>query len=83
MTVIAPFTRISAQPFTGAAFIKPIIVPGPTNGGGASSLSQLTDVNASAPSNGDTLVYDELTQKYIVQPLDAQSLIGIVDGGEF
>lgn len=39
----------------------------PASGGGssgASSLSELTDVDLTNPSNGDVLVYDATTQKW-------------------
>ena len=41
-----------------------------STGNSVSSLSHLSDVNASNPQNGDTLVYDESTGTYIVSPLE-------------
>jgi len=39
-------------------------------GNGASELSQLTDVDASNPVDGDTLIYDSITGKYVVRPIN-------------
>lgn len=44
---------------------------------GASRLEQLTDVNVSAKSNNDVLVFDENTNKF------TSKTIPIVDGGAF
>ena len=41
------------------------------------ALADLTDVVASNPQNGDTLVYNSLTQKYVIQTLP------LIDGGIF
>lgn len=46
-------------------------------GGGASSLTQLTDVNISGEQDGEPLVYDEGTGKYVIKPLP------LIDGGFF
>jgi len=40
-------------------------------GGGASSLSELTDVDITGEQDGDILVYDEVHGKYVVRSLDA------------
>jgi len=40
-------------------------------GGGASSLSELTDVDITGEQDGDLLVYDEAHGKYVVRSLDA------------
>jgi len=40
-------------------------------------LASLTDVDASNPVDGATLVYDEASEKYVVE------ILPIVDGGEF
>lgn len=45
--------------------------------GGATSLNQLTDIDASDAEDNEVLVYDETTGKYVVKP------IPIVDGGTF
>lgn len=46
-------------------------------GGGASSLSELTDVDLSHEVDGSTLVYDEETGKYVAKALEN------IDGGLF
>ncbi|CAB4170806.1 hypothetical protein UFOVP908_148 [uncultured Caudovirales phage] len=46
-------------------------------GGGASILSELTDVRAVSPANNNTLVYDSATQKYVVRELP------VLNGGTF
>lgn len=43
----------------------------------ASKFSGLLDVNASDPDNNETVVYDELSGKYVVKTLP------VVDGGTF
>ena len=40
-------------------------------------LSQIADVDAADPDNGETLVYDSLTQKYTIKALP------VVRGGTF
>lgn len=46
-------------------------------GGGASRLSELTDVRAVSPANNNTLVYDSATQRYVVKELP------VLNGGTF
>lgn len=47
-------------------------------------LDQLLDVTeGNAPDSGMTLVYDLATDKYILQRLSANSLVGDLDGGSF
>jgi hypothetical protein len=59
--------------------IKTVNVVGATSvgTGGITTLSQLTDVNATDASNNETLVYDEASGKYIVKELP------IINGGTF
>jgi hypothetical protein len=45
--------------------------------GGAVSLTQLNDVDASDPNNNETLVYDALSEKYVIKELP------IINGGTF
>lgn len=45
--------------------------------GGAQSLSQLNDVDASDPDNNEVLVYDETENKYVVKVLPK------IQGGTF
>ena len=59
--------------------IKSVKVVGATQVGtaGVQSLGQLIDVDTSHPTEGDTLVYDEATHKYVIKVLPK------VDGGVF
>lgn len=41
------------------------------------TLAELKDVDASDPNNNETLVYDSLTQKYVVKTLPE------IDGGTY
>ena len=41
------------------------------------TLAELKDVDASNPNNNETLVYDSLTQKYVVKTLPE------IDGGTY
>ena len=45
--------------------------------GGATSLSQLSDVDTSGKDNNEALIYDEAAGKFIIKP------IPVVDGGSF
>ena len=47
------------------------------SGGGASSLVNLLDVDATSSDNGEVLVYDSTAQKYVIKVLPA------IDGGTF
>lgn len=67
----APKNRISINSKQGADIQKIAIAKGVT------SLSQLRDVDTTDADNNETLVYDELTGKYVTKTLP------IVDGGNF
>jgi hypothetical protein len=43
----------------------------------ANRFANLLDVDATDPDNNETVVYDSVTQKYVVKPLP------VVDGGTF
>lgn len=49
------------------------------NRGGASALSDLTDVDTSGASNNEVLVYDANTQKYVVKEVEIIN----INGGTF
>ena len=46
-------------------------------------LDALADVVEQSPQNGDTLVYDSITDTYVVTRLNLQNVIGDLDGGTF
>ena len=48
-----------------------------------SRLDSLTDVVEESPQSGDTLVYDSITDTYVVTRLNLQNVIGDLDGGTF
>lgn len=45
-------------------------------------LGELSDVDSSAKADGDTLVYVGSLDKYVVEKLDANNVLGL-DGGNF
>jgi hypothetical protein len=51
--------------------------------GGATRLDKLVDVDASAETDKATLVYDTVSDKYIVKQLEFSEIVGTLDGGEF
>jgi len=55
-------------------------------GSGASALSELTDTTITSPQNGQTLIYDEATSKWVnVNFIDMLSNFGLIsgDGGSY
>lgn len=54
-----------------------------TNLSPGNRLDGLTDVVEQSPQNGDTLVYDSSTDRYVVTRLNLQNVIGDLDGGTF
>lgn len=51
--------------------------------GGSNRLDGLNDVVASGEISGAVPVYDATTDKYVVQKLDLNNVIGDLDGGTF
>lgn len=51
------------------------------NYGTGRTLKSLTDVNASAAATGDTLIYDQATDTFIVEPITNTNLR--IDNGYF
>ena len=49
------------------------------------SLGDLTDVNVAGAENNEVLVFDSVTNKFIVQPytVDANTYIANINGGQF
>lgn len=50
---------------------------------GVTRLDQLFDVVATNETDKATLVYDAVTDKYVVQPLEFSDITGDLDGGTF
>lgn len=50
---------------------------------GVTRLDQLFDVVATNETDKATLVYDAITDKYVVQPLEFGDITGDLDGGTF
>ena len=47
------------------AFVGSLIFNKNGGGGGASAMSDLTDVNITSPSEGETLIYDSASEKWV------------------
>jgi hypothetical protein len=55
----------------------------PATSSGVTRLDQLFDVVATNETDKATLVYDAVTDKYVVQPLEFGDITGDLDGGTF
>lgn len=53
------------------------------SGSGATTLTQLSDVGVINAANGATLVFNNATGVFEVQPLDISDVTGNLDGGTF
>ena len=49
----------------------------------ANRLDALADVVEQSPQNGDTLVYDSSTDRYVVSRMNLENVAGDLDGGTF
>lgn len=49
----------------------------------APALDELRDVDASNPSDGDVLVFDAETNRYVAEPLGEVTTPDVIDGGTF
>jgi hypothetical protein len=54
-----------------------------TNLASSNRLDALSDVVEVSPQNGDTLVYDSSTDRYVVSRLSLENVVGDLDGGTF
>lgn len=54
-----------------------------TNLSASNRLDGLADVVEQSPQNGDTLVYDSSTDRYVVTRLSFENVAGDLDGGTF
>ena len=52
-------------------------------GGASSRIDKMIDVDPTGETNGATLVYEAITDKYIVKKLDLANVTGDLDGGVF
>lgn len=53
------------------------------SGNGVSTFAHLQDVVTINETDGSTVIYDAISNKYIVKPLDLANTIGTLDGGVF
>lgn len=68
---------VNTTPKNRIAIKQPQTTVKTVNFGSVVKLEQLNDVDASSPNTNDTLVYDEVTGKYVVRELP------IINGGTF
>ena len=57
--------------------VRTIAINSTTGGNRATNLTDLLDVNATSSDDGETLVWDEIAQKYVIKILPK------IDGGVF
>lgn len=72
--------RISINNTNKHKTVRTLAVPSTTTGLGGNNidtLAELTDVDTSDANDGESLIYNEITQKYEIKP------IPLVDGGEY
>lgn len=81
----ANFVRVAVNATAGAiTSINPVTIKTISAvNSGASRLDQLADVVANNEVDKSTLVYDAVTDKYVVKPLEFQDITGNLDGGTF
>ena len=78
-------TKIVAKVATNQGFINPktLSIKNQLREYQINSLEDLPDVDEINVSTGSTVVYNSVTGKYEVKPLDANFILGRIDGGEF
>jgi hypothetical protein len=78
--VVRPVENVTSAVRTGKTVVSSVTI-GPQT---SISLGNLTNVDASDPDDGETLVYDEATGKYIVKAITVDSNnITNINGGTF
>lgn len=77
----APTIGVKINNTGGIQTTTPVTIQ--TNLSPGNRLDTLTDVVEQSPQNGDTLVYDAGTDRYIVTRLNLQNVVGDLDGGTF
>lgn len=50
---------------------------------GVNTIDELADVNLTQRNDGSTLVYDQVTDKYVVKHMEFVDITGDLDGGVF
>lgn len=81
-----PETKIIAKVIKTAGIIQtsaPLTVKNQLREYQINSIQDLPDVAETDVSNGSTLVFNSTTNLYEVKPLNANNIVGIIDGGEF
>ena len=58
-------------------------IPSTFTGNGVVRLDHLQDVNAVSETDGQTLVYDETSQKWVAKTIAFSDISGSLDGGSF
>jgi hypothetical protein len=70
--------RISINNTGKNKIVRTLAIPSTTTGfGGIDTLAELNDVDTSDANDGESLIYNENTQKYEVKPIPS------IDGGEY
>jgi hypothetical protein len=79
------FIKVAVNATAGAiSSINPVTIKNISAvNSGASRLDQLVDVVANNEIDKSTLVYDAVTDKYVVKPLVFDDITGNLDGGTF
>ena len=84
-TVVSPLEATEDGTYTAgdSRAFNPVVVR--TGGGGSSTLSGLTDVDLTNPSDGQTLVYDAASQKWVNGNASGGGLVVhyTIDGGVY
>lgn len=78
-------TKITAKVSTNQGYLNPkaLTIKNQLREYQINSLEDLPDVDEINVSTGSTVVYNSVTGKYEVKPLDASYILGRIDGGEF
>lgn len=81
----ANFIKVAVNATAGAiSSVNPVTIKSiAAVNSGASRLDQLADVVATNEVDKSTLIYDSVTDKYVVKPLIFDDITGNLDGGTF
>lgn len=81
-----PETKITAKVNTTTGLLQsytPLTIKNQLREYQINSIQDLPDVDEVNVASGSTIVYNSITNKYEVKPLDASYILGRIDGGEF